>query len=205
MDQVHAQLEKLGSQFPSSADLVNLANKLKHQADVNYRQYIVPPFEHIRNSNVDDVIKEFKELKVSPVTISITLVALSTFLVFGKFWLDSQKNNKVVKPDKKKSKPKKKLSKAQRANREIQDILDYVESEFVPPINDYIQNWQTLKPEDVEAKYNYFAEMLLKELMKLDAIDVSGNEVLRENRKKVIKFIQDHHKRLDKFKKKANF
>ncbi|SLA20934.1 BAG domain [Mycobacteroides abscessus subsp. abscessus] len=43
--------------------------------------------------------------------------------------------------------------------------------------------------------------MLLKELVKLDGIDVTGNDILRENRKKVIKFIQDHQKRLDKFKR----
>ncbi|EGW32347.1 uncharacterized protein SPAPADRAFT_61426 [Spathaspora passalidarum NRRL Y-27907] len=204
MDQVHAQLNKLCSQIPSQGELLDLANSLKQQAEVNYHQYVVPQLEHLRNTSVEDVISEFKELKVSSVTVSITLITLSTFFVFGKLLLGSG-DDKKDKKSKKKGKPKKKLSKAQKANREIQGILDFVESEYVPAIDTYLDTYKTLKPEEVEAKYNYFEEMLLKELMKLDAVDVSGNEILRENRKKVIKFIQDHHKRLDNFKKEANF
>ena len=94
------------------------------------------------------------------------------------------------------------MTKAQKANRQIQEILDYVELTYVPEIDKFIETYKELSSEDVEYKFNYFEEMLLKELMKLDAIDVTSNEILRDNRRKVIKFIQDHQKRLDKFKKK---
>ncbi|CUM67643.1 uncharacterized protein PRCAT00005344001 [Priceomyces carsonii] len=151
----------------------------------------------------EKVLDDFKELKVTPITTTISLAALIAFLFLGKFvFSSSNKSSKVSKSQKKKLK---KVPKLKKANLEIGQILNYVEAEYVPQIQDYFENALKLKPEESEYKFNYLQEMLLKELMKLDGIEVYSNDVLRENRKKVIKFIQDYQRALDKFKKENDF
>lgn len=157
-------------------------------------------YHEIANSNVDVVVDDFKNLKLTPATVGLTVTSITVLFVVQRLLFSSAPKAPAAKKPK-----KKKISKAQKANKQIQAILDDVESNFIPDIDDYIVNYQKLSDEDVTYKYKYFEEMLLKELMKLDGIDVTGNEILRENRRKVIKFIQDHQKRLDRFKKEVGF
>ncbi|CAD1810775.1 BAG domain family protein [Candida parapsilosis] len=168
---------------------------------------------HTHDLTFDGVMNDFKNFNVNSVTVSLTLVSVTTLVLLGKVLGagagassgDAGSSDKYhgaadAKKHKKKS-GKKKLSRAQKSNKEIQEILDYVESEYVPEIDKYIESYETLSKDDLENKFKFYDEMLLKELVKLDGIDVTGNDILRENRKKVIKFIQDHQKRLDKFKR----
>ncbi|KAG7663587.1 uncharacterized protein J8A68_002836 [[Candida] subhashii] len=203
MDKVNEQLNGLKNRIPVVVDeFQHYVELIKDQIPTNYEE-LQPHIDYIKSITKDDVINDFKELKVSPITISLTLVALTTLLIFGKIFSSggSSTTSSSDKKSTKSKKPKKKLSKAQKANKSIQAILDFVESEYVPQIDKYIDNYKSLKSDEAEYKYNYFEEMLLKELMKLDGIDVSSNDILRENRRKVVKFIQDHQKRLDKLKK----
>lgn len=156
----------------------------------------------LKSANSDSVLQDVKGLKITPVTVTLAAVVLTTLVIVGSVAGGNSSNQSQ---GKKKKKPKKKVSRAQKANHEIQKVLDYVEDNYVPQIDEYLSEYKSMKPEDVQYKYKYFEEMLLKELMKLDGIDVTGNEVLRENRRKVIKFVQDHQKRLDKFKREAKF
>ncbi|CAI5756921.1 unnamed protein product [Candida verbasci] len=179
-------------------------DQFKIPSTIEEAKYLI--FNHIKTFKKENIIHDFKNFKISPITITISLITLFTILIFGKILTPTSTStspstyNETEKTGKKTG-GKKKLSKAQRANKEIQQILDFVESEYVPEIDSYIENYKSLSKEDVEYKFSYFEEMLLKELMKLDEIDVTSNEILRENRRKVIKFVQDHQKRLDKFKK----
>lgn len=156
----------------------------------------------LQGSTSDLVLREIKTLQITPATLTLAAVVVTTLLVVGGV---AGGSSRPKKSDKKKKKPKKKVSRAQKANHEIQRVLDYVEDEYVPQIDKYLTEYKSLDKEEVQYKYKYFEEMLLKELMKLDGIDVSASDVLRENRRKVIKFVQDHQKRLDKFKKDAKF
>lgn len=207
MDKVNEQLYDLKGRIPVIVDeLQHYVEVIKNKVPTNYEE-LQPHIDYVKSITKDDIINDFKQLKVSPITVSLTLIALTTILIFGKVFSPKSTVSTTAndKASAKKKKGKKKLSKAQRANKEIQFILDFVESEYVPQIDTYIDTYKSLTEDEVQYKYNYFEEMLLKELMKLDGIDVSSNDILRENRKKVIKFIQDHQKRLDKFKKEANF
>lgn len=171
-------------------DFQNFGNSLKNS--------VLPQLQSLQNKSVtyvqgltkDEIISDITQLKVTPITVAITITSLTTILLLAK-----SLTSKPAKPTKK----KKRLTKAQKANRDIQQILDFVEGTYVPQIDEYIENYQA--EDDVEYKYKYFEEMLLKEVMKLDSIDVVGNDVLKVNRKKVVKFIQDHQRRLDAFKK----
>ncbi|KAJ8142002.1 hypothetical protein OY671_004837 [Metschnikowia pulcherrima] len=113
--------------------------------------------------------------------MTLALVAAST-LIFAGTYVSSASGTPKTAKSKSKSK-KKKQSKASKANNEIQRILDFVAETRIDSIS-----------------ISTLEEMLLKELMALDDVDVNGNDVLRNNRKKVIRFIQDHQKRLDVFK-----
>lgn len=141
----------------------------------------------------NDIVHDLTNFKPTPATATVAVTTIATLLLLGRFLREEPK-----KPEPKK---KKKQSKAKKANKEIQHILDFVEETYVPQIDDYLENFDLLPEADREYKFKYYDEMLLKELMKLDGVDVAGNDVLRENRKKVIRFIQEHQRRLDKFKK----
>lgn len=140
-----------------------------------------------------DLKNTLSKLGVSPTLAALFVVGVTLVVSLGFSSLSSK--------PKKSSAPKKKLTKAQKANKEIQAVLDHVEDVYVPQIDGYLQQFDSLSTDDQLYKFKYFDEMLLKELMKLDGVEVAGNDVLRENRKKVIQFIQQHQKRLDEFKK----
>lgn len=202
----------------SVEDVQHYIDVLKQKIPTNLEE-LQPHIDYAKSITVDEIVNDFKNLRLNPLTVSLTLFSVATIIVLNKLVYGASKvagggrkngrnsnhngsstgTNDGSKHKKKSG--KKKLSKAQRANREIQEILDFVELEYVPEIDKYIEDYKTLSADDAEFKFNYFEEMLLKETMRLDGIDVNGNEILRENRKKVIKFIQDHQKRLDKFKK----
>ncbi|KAI5963576.1 uncharacterized protein KGF55_002456 [Candida pseudojiufengensis] len=209
-------MDQLKSQFPTTAEDIHYYIELiKSKVPTNLNEiqsHFHQHFQNLQNSNYDTIIDDFKNLRINPITITLTLISLTTLFVFGKIIgssntststksTSSNSTKSEEKGVKSTKKPKKRVSKAQKANKEIQEILDYVESEYVPEIDNYIENYKKLSTDDIETKFKYFDEMLLKELMKLDSIDVTGNEILRENRRKVIKFIQDHQNRLDRFKK----
>lgn len=173
------------------------------QLYTNLEQVISPQVQHslkryasdISATTAQELVRDVKELRWTAATGTLVITAATlVVLVMASLGGDT----KQKKPKKKK---KTKLTKAQRANREIQAILDYVEETYVPQIDAYIETYSTLTEQDKEYKFSYFQEMLLKELMKLDGVDVAGNDVLRENRRKVIRFVQEHQTRLDKFRK----
>ncbi|CAK7897421.1 hypothetical protein CAAN1_15S00650 [[Candida] anglica] len=157
-------------------------------------------FTVLKNATLNDLLEDVSHGKITPITVSLSVTAITTVIVLSKVFGSSGASTKS-----KKKKPKKKLTRAQKANKEIQGILDFVESEYVPQIDEYIADPTSFKKDDRAYRYKYFEEMLLKQLMKLDGVDVAGNDVLRDNRKKVIKFIQDHQKRLDVVKKEFKF
>lgn len=197
MEEAAYQFDEIKSKIPTNLEQVTeYIDLIKSKIPTSYDE-LQPHIEYFKSIKPEDVINDFKNLKVSPITVSVTLVILTTLLIFGKLLGGNGKQHHETP----KKKSKKKLTKAQKSNKQIQEILDFVELEYVPEIDKFIETYKSLSSEDIENKFNYFEEMLLKELLKLDAIDVSGNEILRDNRKKVIKFIQDHQKRLDKFKK----
>ena len=198
MEKVTEHLNEFKSKIPNSVEeLQDYLDYLKEKIPTSYDDF-KPQIEYVKSIKGEDVVNDFKNLKVSPITVSLTLVAFTTLYLFGKLIGGGRAEETP------KKKPRKKLTKAQKANRQIQEILDYVELTYVPEIDKFIETYKELSSEDVEYKFNYFEEMLLKELMKFDAIDVTSNEILRDNRRKVIKFIQDHQKRLDKFKKEIS-
>lgn len=143
-----------------------------------------------------DISYSLKDSKATVATTSIIFLSVLVYFLFG-----NATRSKNLSKGSKETRKTKKLSRAQKSNKEIQSILNFVEEEYVPQIEDYIKGYEDLSEEDIEYKYKYFEEMLLKELLKLDAIEVKDNEILRDNRKKVIKFIQDHQRRLDTFMK----
>ncbi|RCK63931.1 hypothetical protein Cantr_10415 [Candida viswanathii] len=203
MEEAAYKFNEIKSQIPTNLEQVaEYVNLLKSKIPTTYAEF-QPHIDYVKSIKPEDVVDDFKNLKVSPITVSVTLVVLTTLFIFGKLLGGGSSNdsNEKLHADGAKKKTKRKLTKAQKANKLIQEILDYVELEYVPEIDKFIETYKTLSPEDTEYKFKYFDEMLLKELMKLDAIDVTGNEILRDNRRKVIKFIQDHQKRLDKFKR----
>ncbi|CCG20810.1 hypothetical protein CORT_0A04220 [Candida orthopsilosis Co 90-125] len=196
-------MDQLKNQIPTTAEeLQHYLELAKSKLTTNWDQ-LTDLFEHHTHElTIDNVLSDFKNFNVNPVTVSLTLISVTTLILLGKvFGSSSSEHHEASEKKHKKKSGKKKLSRAQRANKEIQEILDYVESEYVPEIDKYIENYQTLSKDELDNKFKFYDEMLLKELVKLDGIDVTGNDILRENRKKVIKFIQDHQKRLDKFKK----
>lgn len=149
-------------------------------------------FYTLQHLTVDLIVDDFVHWRVTAATVTLSITAVTTLLVLGSAL------GMLGGGGKKKRKSKKKRSRLQRANAAIQAILDHVEHEYIPQIEEFVAN---PRMEDSEYKYNYLEEMLLKQLMALDGIEVDGNEVLRDNRKKVIKFIQEHQRRLDRAKK----
>lgn len=195
MDDISAQFTSVKSKISDS--LGHLYTQVEHlvpkDIEAAWNSYI----KAISSTGKDDIIYDLTNFKITPATATLTVATIATLMFFSKLF----KSSLVESPKTTKTKKKKKPTKAQKANKEIQLILDYVEETYVPQIDDYLENYDKLPENNRDYKFKYFDEMLLKELMKLDGVDVAGNEVLRENRKKVIKFIQEHQRRLDKFKK----
>lgn len=194
-----------------SSQLTQFKTKLTHSLGLLYsqvEQLIPTEVEAAWNSYINalsttgknDIIHDLSHFNITPATTTIAVTAFTAVMFFSKLF----KSSSAEAPKTPKIKKRKKPSKAQRANTDIQHILDFVEETYVPQIDEYLEKYATLSDNDKEYKYKYFEEMLLKELMKLDGVDVAGNEVLRENRRKVIKFIQEHQRRLDKFKQEKD-
>lgn len=175
----------------------NAYSRVEQQIPENLEQHWHTYVKAISNTSKDSLLEDISQFKVTPATVTLSVTTIATLVLANKLF----STKKATPAAKSKKKKKKKLTKAQKANTEIQSILDYVEETYVPQIDDYLENYASLKETDRQYKYKYYEEMLLKELLKLDGVDVAGNDVLRDNRKKVIRFIQDHQKRLDKFKK----
>ncbi|CAK9436207.1 uncharacterized protein LODBEIA_P07650 [Lodderomyces beijingensis] len=213
-------MDQLKTIIPTTVEEVqHYIDLIKDKIPTSFKE-IEPHLQQLQNITAGDVVDDFKNLKINPVTVSLTLVSLTTLFILGKLfsygggsggganvkharshYSGDADDADADKPKRKST--KKRLSKAQKANKEIQEILDFVELNYVPDIDKYVEDYARLTPEEQDFKFKYFDEMLLKETMKLDGIDVNGNEILRENRKKVIKFIQDHQRRLDKFRKEV--
>lgn len=173
--------------------LARVESHLPDNTQIAWNNYVAA----LSNTSVNDLVSDISSLKLTPATVTLGITTTTAVILAGTLLTAGTKLQEKVKAPAK----KKKLTKAQKANKEIQKILDFVEETYVPQIDEYIENFLSLLDNDRQYKYKYFEEMLLKELMKLDGVDVAGNDVLRDNRKKVIKFIQEHQKRLDKFKK----
>lgn len=188
----HVQLAKKAV----SGYLKRLLDQLESSIPLHVQQTIKQYASDISTTSSKQLVHDIKELRLTAATGTLAVTAVTVVLL-----LLASSGNDTLKPEKKKKKKKSKLSKAQKANKEIQGILDYVEETFVPQIDKYIETYADLPDTDKEYKFRYCQEMLLKELMKLDGVDVAGNDILRENRKKVIRFIQEHQARLDKFRK----
>lgn len=152
----------------------------------------------LTTASKDEVLSDLSQFKVTATTVTLSLTTAVMVLLLNRLLKPSLSARTSQSSNKRKK--KKKLSKAQKANKEIQDVLDFVESTYVKQIEEYFVDYESIPAETREYKYKYFEEMLLKELMKLDGIDTVGNDVLRENRKKVIKFIQQYQKKLDQFR-----
>lgn len=196
MSSFSAQLAEAKSKLTESLD--GLYSQVEHLLPGDLEQSWHSYVKALKSTGKDEIIHDLSNFNITPATATLVVSSLATLLFFSKLFKSSSSADA---PKASKPKKKKKPSKAQKANKDIQLILDYVEETYVPQIDEYLENYDQLPANDREYKYKYFDEMLLKELMKLDGVDVAGNEVLRENRKKVIKFIQEHQKRLDKFKK----
>lgn len=198
MDKITDHINEIKAKLPEIGDYIK--EKLPEDVEGYLNQ--------IKTADKEVIVDDFTNFRITPVTVSISLVGLTTVLIFGKLLSGSSSEVKSsnasngVNDDKSKKK-KKKVSKAQKTNKQIQDILDNFEEKWVPEIGDYLTNYKKLNRNDLQYRFKYFEELLLKELFKLDGIDVLGNEVIRENRKKVIQFIQEHQKRLDAFKKEV--
>lgn len=123
------------------------------------------------------------------------------------------------KKSKKKLKKKKKTKELPQAllRRLMGETLATVDSELVPQVDkwekdlkDFEEEKSLLSKEDSEKgasklgfMYKYLEETILKELLKMDAIEHHGEEDLRAERKRIIKHIQSLHKRIDGVKKES--
>lgn len=191
------QINEIKSQLqPKLEEVGNYLNDLKTTLPKEIEAFLLD----LKTTSKDDLLNDFNALKITPGTITVSIIGLTSVLIIGRLLFSSLSSSTPVANDDKKKK-KKKVSRAQKINKQIQEVLDHFESKWVPEINEYFANYKELSDEKIQYQYKYFQEMLLKELLKLDGIETLGNEIIRENRRKVIQFIQDHQKRLDSFMK----
>lgn len=179
-----------------SLSLKQLLTQIERHIPAHVQESIRNYAQELSATSTEQLVRDVSEFRITAATgtLAVTAVTLALLLVASR-GSDTQSSKS------KKKKKKSKASKAQKLNKEIQAILDFVEETYVGPIDEYIENYNSLSEQDKEYKFTYFQEMLLKELIKLDNLDVAGNEILRENRRKVIRFVQEHQNRLDKFRK----
>lgn len=196
MDSVSQQLASAKSSLEStiSSFYTNIQPHIPLDVDRALKTYA----HALSTTTKDKVLSDLSQFKMTAATVTLSVTTVGILLLINKLLKPSSSAGSGSQPSKKKK--KKKLTKAQRANKEIQEILDFVEETYVKQIEQYFADYESIPEENREYKYKYFEEMLLKELMKLDGVDTVGNDVLRENRKKVIKFIQLYQKKLDQFR-----
>lgn len=136
-------------------------------------------------------------------------IGLSTILILGTiiYFRSGSKPNTSKKQKKKSEKPVKKLTLLEQFQQSLIAIERNVKTNIEPEIDDYYVKFDELPLEDRLYKYNYFSEALLKELIKLDGIDLTLvtdetiKKALKDERKVVIKHIQGLQKGLDAYKK----
>ena len=118
MEKVTEHLNEFKSKIPNSVEeLQDYLDYLKEKIPTSYDDF-KPQIEYVKSIKGEDVVNDFKNLKVSPITVSLTLVAFTTLYLFGKLIGGGRAEETP------KKKPRKKLTKAQKANRQIQEILD---------------------------------------------------------------------------------
>lgn len=135
-------------------------------------------------------------------------VGVSALLVISTLLLLTRKPKTHVKKDKKtKSKSKPKLSFVEQVQLQLRECEERVRTKLEKGIRSYIEEFETLKADDKQYKFNYFQEELLKELIRLDGIELSEmndlekKQGLKTSRKGLIKYIQGLQKELDAFKR----
>ncbi|ODQ61867.1 hypothetical protein WICANDRAFT_76057 [Wickerhamomyces anomalus NRRL Y-366-8] len=139
-------------------------------------------------------------------------IGISTLLILGTiFYLRS--NTKPSKPEpsrkqpRKPKKPVKILTLLERFQLALTTVNTTVRTELEPEVEKYYTDINQISPDDRLYKYNYFQEELLKELIKLDEIDLTllddetVKKTLKDERKIIIKHIQGLQKGLDGYKK----
>ena len=134
MDKLTNQINEIKAQVPKLDQVTSYIGDLKHHLPQEVEAYL----ERIGAVNKDDIFLEFKQVKVTPVTITVALVSVTTIFVLGRVIFGSKSANSG--PTKAK-KTRKKVSKAQKTNKAIQDVLDTFETKWVPQINDYFANF----------------------------------------------------------------
>lgn len=177
-----------------ASSLKQLLTQIERHIPVHIQESVKQYAQELSATSTEQLVRDVRELRITAATGTLVVTAVTlAFLLVASLGNDPQTTKS------KKKKKKSKTTRAQKTNKEIQSILDFVEETYVGPIDSYIENYSSLSEQDREYKFAYFQEMLLKELLKLDDVDVAGNDILRDNRRKVITFIQEHQNRLDKF------
>lgn len=134
-------------------------------------------------------------------------VGVSALLVISTLLLLKRGSKTHVKDKKTKSKSKPKLSFVEQVQLQLRECEERVRTKLEKGIRSYIEEFETLKADDKQYKFNYFQEELLKELIRLDGIELSEmndlekKQGLKISRKDLIKYIQGLQKELDAFKR----
>lgn len=133
-------------------------------------------------------------------------IGISTLLILGTiFYFRSTTTKKKSKKSKKK--PVKKLSITEQYQQSLLQVEKNVNDNIEPEIKSYYEIFETIPLDDRLYKFRFYQESLLKELIKLDGIDLTILEdeglkkVLKDERKLIIKHIQGLQKGLDIYKK----
>ena len=81
---VTEHLNEFKSKIPNSVEeLQDYLDYLKEKIPTSYDDF-KPQIEYVKSIKGEDVVNDFKNLKVSPITVSLTLVAFTTLYLFGK-------------------------------------------------------------------------------------------------------------------------
>lgn len=170
-------------------------------------------FENLFVENVEKVGRIFKNINIKEISMKTEvyginvkniLIGIISILVIKLFYIKFLSFNKNLENTKKKIVTKnqsKNQTKIQKINEQIKKILDDIEFEHEPKINEFILTYTQFSESDFEDKFKYFQNVLLKELLKLDTLDVSSSSALRKNRRSAIKYIQKIQINLDSIKK----
>lgn len=177
-----------------ASTLKRVYEEIEQSLPINVQRPLTQYVNEIFSTTSQSFMRDLRNLRLTAATGTLAATAVTVFVMWVSLHGGESEEYKMAKK-------KKKPTKAQRVNKEIQKVLDHVEETYVPQIDKFIEEYASLTDQNKEYKFSYYQEMLLKELMKLDGIDVAGNDILRENRRTVIRFIQEHQSRLDKFRK----
>lgn len=133
-------------------------------------------------------------------------IGISTLLILGTIiYFRSTSTKKKSKKNKKK--PVKKLSITEQYQQSLLQVEQNVNNNIEPEIKSYYERFDKIPLDDRLYRFRFYQESLLKELIKLDGIDLTILEdeglkkVLKDERKLIIKHIQGLQKGLDVYKK----